>query len=282
MANPWYAFYPGDYGRDTAHLSMAEDGAYRRLLDHVYSTEGSIPRGFDQIFRICRAFTKEEQNAARSVLSQFFTEESDGWHNARADRQLAKLAERQAKLSDGARKTNEKRWGRLSPSDSLAESPSDSPSDSLGDRIPEPEPQPQPEPEAQPEKAKVRALRAPAFTPPSLEEVTAYCQERGNLVDPQRWLDHYMANGWMVGRNHMKDWRAAIRKWEKNGYERHGKSEGHREKQPTRQVERFNHNLAEIDRAFGAELGEAGGPGSPGQTPRVGARDTCLLEDKIG
>lgn len=56
------------------------------------------------------------------------------------------------------------------------------------------------------------------FTPPTLEQVKAYCQERNNNVDPQRWLDHYTSNGWKVGRNPMKDWKAAVRTWERSGY----------------------------------------------------------------
>jgi predicted phage replisome organizer len=53
------------------------------------------------------------------------------------------------------------------------------------------------------------------FAPPTLEEVKAYCQERGNSVDPERWYDFYQSKGWMVGRNKMKDWKAAVRTWEK-------------------------------------------------------------------
>ena len=53
------------------------------------------------------------------------------------------------------------------------------------------------------------------FTQPTLEEVTAYCEERGNSVDPQRFIDYYTANGWKVGKNPMKDWRAAVRTWER-------------------------------------------------------------------
>jgi uncharacterized protein YdaU (DUF1376 family) len=52
------------------------------------------------------------------------------------------------------------------------------------------------------------------FVKPTLEEVTAYCLERNKGVNPQKWIDHYESNGWMVGRVHMKDWRAAVRKWE--------------------------------------------------------------------
>lgn len=54
------------------------------------------------------------------------------------------------------------------------------------------------------------------FIPPLLEEVKTYCEERAKGVDPERWYDHYTANGWMVGKTKMKDWKAAVRTWEKN------------------------------------------------------------------
>lgn len=53
------------------------------------------------------------------------------------------------------------------------------------------------------------------FTPPTVEEVRAYCQERNNGIDPQRFVDFYTANGWTQGRGKpIKDWRAAVRTWE--------------------------------------------------------------------
>src|SRR3990167_9037775 len=52
------------------------------------------------------------------------------------------------------------------------------------------------------------------FTPPSFEEVSQYCLERGNGVDPKKWHDFYSAKGWMIGKNKMKDWKAAVRTWE--------------------------------------------------------------------
>ena len=52
------------------------------------------------------------------------------------------------------------------------------------------------------------------FTPPTVDEVRAYCQDRQNGVDPQRFVDYYSSNGWMVGRNKMKDRKAAVRTWE--------------------------------------------------------------------
>lgn len=55
------------------------------------------------------------------------------------------------------------------------------------------------------------------FIPPSREEVQAYCLERKNNVDAERFIDYYTSNGWMVGKNKMKDWKASVRTWERNG-----------------------------------------------------------------
>jgi len=52
------------------------------------------------------------------------------------------------------------------------------------------------------------------FAPPSVEEVGAYCLERGNGIDPSAFIDHYAANGWMRGKNKIKDWKACVRTWE--------------------------------------------------------------------
>lgn len=55
------------------------------------------------------------------------------------------------------------------------------------------------------------------FTPPTAEEVKAYCAERGNNVDPERFVDFYTANGWTQGRGKpIKDWRACVRTWERS------------------------------------------------------------------
>lgn len=59
------------------------------------------------------------------------------------------------------------------------------------------------------------------FTPPTLDEVKAYCRERRNAVDPERFVDFYAAKGWMVGKNRMKDWQAAVRTWEKSDKPQH-------------------------------------------------------------
>ena len=58
--------------------------------------------------------------------------------------------------------------------------------------------------------------RASRFTPPTVDEVRDYCQERGNSVDPERFVDFYASKGWLVGKTKMRDWRAAVRSWERS------------------------------------------------------------------
>lgn len=56
------------------------------------------------------------------------------------------------------------------------------------------------------------------FIKPTVEEVRSYCNERKNCVNAEKFVDYYESNGWKVGKNPMKDWKAAVRTWEKNGY----------------------------------------------------------------
>jgi uncharacterized protein YdaU (DUF1376 family) len=89
----WYSFYPADYARDTAHLTMVEHGAYRLLLDHCYMTGNPLPANEMHLHRICRAFAAEEQNALHAVLHQFFTLTDEGWIHERVQSELAKSGE---------------------------------------------------------------------------------------------------------------------------------------------------------------------------------------------
>lgn len=54
------------------------------------------------------------------------------------------------------------------------------------------------------------------IVPPKIEWVVEYCNERKNNVIPQKWYDFYQSKNWMIGKNKMKDWQAAVRTWEQN------------------------------------------------------------------
>lgn len=69
--------------------------------------------------------------------------------------------------------------------------------------------------EKEPEPKQMPARQKPRFSPPTVEEVRAYCQERKNGVDPERFVDFYTAKGWKIGKNSMVDWKCAVRNWER-------------------------------------------------------------------
>lgn len=63
-------------------------------------------------------------------------------------------------------------------------------------------------------KSKTNINRERNFVPPTLDEVKAYCNEKGYKVNPERFVAFYASKGWKVGNQSMKDWRAAVVSWE--------------------------------------------------------------------
>ena len=64
------------------------------------------------------------------------------------------------------------------------------------------------------------------FIPPTLEDVSGYCQEKGYRIDPERFIDYYTSNGWKVGKNKMKDWKSAVRNWARGSKKKDGDGNG--------------------------------------------------------
>jgi len=99
----WYPHFMSDYDRDTQHLSLTENGAYQRLLNYYYDKQSPLPIDNGALFRISRAFTPDEQAAVQVVVEQFFTLEADGWHQKRADEEIAKAKKISAAKAKAAR-----------------------------------------------------------------------------------------------------------------------------------------------------------------------------------
>lgn len=72
-----------------------------------------------------------------------------------------------------------------------------------------------------------REKNASRFTPPQVEEVKQYCVERGNGIDAEAFIDYYTARGWKIGSQLMKDWKAAVRTWERRNFKDTHKEEVH-------------------------------------------------------
>lgn len=225
---PSFQFYPADWLRDpVSGCSLAAQGLWLRLMFLMHDSErygylcqNGLPIPPEQLARRVGC-QPDEFNALLAEL------ESAGIPGCTKDsiiysRRMVRDAEERVRDADRKRKSyrsNEKKSNKTISGDSpgnlrrfsgdshTPSSSSSSSSSSLGEVSP-----------------KTPRERAPPnrFVKPTPEEINAYCQERGNSVDAQQFFDHYEANGWKVGKASMKDWRAAVRTWEKNGI-RNGK-----------------------------------------------------------
>lgn len=136
----FYKRYVGDIQRDTGHLSLAEFGAYDRLLDHYYATEMPLPADIDACCRIARAMTKDERKSVINILSQYFHLTEQGYVQKRADKEIAeaKPAMVAARLNGikGGRPKKDKKETQEKPNGFSENNPSETQRESS----PEPEP----------------------------------------------------------------------------------------------------------------------------------------------
>lgn len=102
----YYPHHIGDHSRDTAHLSLIEEGVYRRMLDLYYANELPLQSDLTALCRVLRARTEDERAAVQTVLAEFFTAFPEGYRHKRCDEELAKLLEKSAK----ARASINARW----------------------------------------------------------------------------------------------------------------------------------------------------------------------------
>lgn len=86
------------------------------------------------------------------------------------------------------------------------------------------------------------------FVKPSVQEIADYCRERMNDVDADTFYNFYEAKGWVVGKSPMKDWKAAVRTWEKRP------SSSQPQFRPAQKESVLSHNLKVMDQMFGTNL----------------------------
>jgi uncharacterized protein YdaU (DUF1376 family) len=193
----YYQHHIGDFNNATRHLNRVERSVYRDLLDLYYETE--MPLQCDRIALARRALVKgiDELAAMDVVLDEFFTLEADGYHHERCDEELAAVYAK----SDKARLSAEKRWAKHR--NKKAKNANAMRTHSEGNATQDPLPS-----------------TNTTTTRPTVDQVAEYVKTRSIKINPQSFVDYYTANGWKVGRNAMKDWKAAVRTWEKNENER--------------------------------------------------------------
>lgn len=213
MADPYFPIYPGDYLRDTRGLSLDEHGAYFLLLMNYYAEEG-IPSDKDRLYRTCGALTPKDQAAVDHIVGKYFPIIKGRFTNKRADEEIEK---RKRYIEMQTRKSALAVEFRKKPADTPADIPVGHPRDDPGACISSPSPSLSLDPSSK-DQSQSRVIRPGngRFTLPTIEQVSEYCKARNNHVDPVKFHAHYTANGWRVGKNPMKNWKAAVVTWERS------------------------------------------------------------------
>lgn len=210
-AVPYMKFYIGDYLGDTQHLTTFQHGAYLLLIMAYWQRRGPLPNDDEKLARIVGCASADWLQCKSDVLA-FFDIEDGLLYHGRIERELESVAD----ISEKRRGAAYKKWNTLHQPDAIAkqEQSNGNAIDMLShihshSHIHSSNIEP---------KEREEADKPPrqTFVKPSFDEIKAYCKERSNTVDPQRFIDFYESKGWMIGKNKMKDWRAAVRTWERS------------------------------------------------------------------
>ena len=208
----------GDYHKKAGRLNMLQHGAYNQLIDSCYDRE-RFPTEEEAIDWVW-ASTTDEVEAVKFVLAKFFVDESGVFVQKRIKSDLAqyhKNADTNKRIAiDREAKRKNKSTNRVQVVDGAPQTNN------------EPPPNHKPlttnqEPLTNLGIGKVSAKPKPRqqFVRPELMEVYEYLVTRGinqsvARVEAEKFGDHYSSNGWKVGKNPMKDWKASVRNWTKN------------------------------------------------------------------
>lgn len=194
--NPAFQWYPNDYLRDTRILSLPSRGAWADMLNYMWYAEdrGVLIGTHDQFARMLSCSPEE----IKQVINELSTTKIADVTNGNG---IVTVINRRMYREERERKSTRFRVQKFRNAQSNATSNDDiTPPSSTSS------------------STSIKNIYKGKFIKPSLEEIIIYCQERKNQINPQTFLDHYESNGWMVGKNKMKDWKAAIRTWERNNY----------------------------------------------------------------
>ena len=210
-ALPYIQLYVADYLADTMHLTTEENGAYLLIIMNYWQTgKPLIPNRLASITRM----HPDKWGAIEGTIKEFFTTNENGhWVHDRIEDDLHKVLSKSIKASRAGRKSAEKRALQATEKHkNLNERSTDVPktlqrkgnhTDTNTDTYTNTDTVDQ----------KIRRFKKPSF-----QELSDYCLSKKLDLDINHFIDYYESNGWMVGRNKMKDWKASVRNWAKRNY----------------------------------------------------------------
>lgn len=185
----------------TAHLDRLERSVFRDLIDLYYSTEKPLTANSAVLEKRLTLKTNEEKIALNAVLEEFFTLSLDSqrYHLERCD---SDIVAHQARLNTA--RANGKRGGRPKAS-----------TKSKATVAPLPEQNQQKQQNLIPAEKRVEPVKTGRFSPPSLREITEHFVKNGIhcTSEPEKFFNFYESKNWYVGKNKMKNWKAAVAGW---------------------------------------------------------------------
>lgn len=187
-------------------LGMEGYGIYWMLVE-VLREQPDYTYPVELLSALARRYntTHEKVKAVVSVYGLFTVKDNRIFFSESLNRRMCILEEKRLRRSNAGKLGNEARWG-VSQTDRNAITMR---SQFIASKVKESK-------EEKKESIKKDAAERRAFVAPSLDELRAYIAEKSlNNVDAERFIDHYAANGWRAGKNPMKDWRAAVRNWDR-------------------------------------------------------------------
>lgn len=178
--DPAFLFYSSDFLTGTLLMSMEQKGKFITLLC-IQHQKGHLSE--KDMLHICGSYDED-------VFTKFQKDEQGKFYNIRLEEEVDK---RKA-YSESRRNNRKKKEDMNNTSSSYVEHMEN-------------------ENEIEDIDIKKKVAR---FQKPTIEQLKEYMREQGMNDISENWLNHYEANGWMVGKNKMKDWKASVRTWKTN------------------------------------------------------------------
>lgn len=193
----------------TRHLTRVERSVYRDLIELYYDSEQPLTSDEKRLQRLVIANTDEEKEALIFVLNEYFELKNDAYHHEYCDKEIEKYKKQLEAKSAAGKASAAKRKQSANKKTTKNNSRSTGVKQPLNDCSTNQEPRTNNQEPI--DKGKTRKAR---FSPPDPDQVKNYFREKGVLeAEAIRFHSYYTSNGWMVGKNKMKDWQAAARGW---------------------------------------------------------------------
>ena len=214
-----------------AEYGIAGFGLYWYIVEMMYDNEGYLPR--EQYKSIAFALHTDANLVSNVLQSELFcySEEKDSYYSERIIKELSHMQD----VSEQRRNSVNSRWKKYNSITNVVQNCTDKDKDKdkdkdIRDNTDNSKDQSLPILSMDfdlPAEDPVPKKKSSRFIKPTYQEVKNYCNERENNINPEAFIDFYESKGWKVGNQPMKDWKAAVRTWEKKE-NRYGNSNNHR------------------------------------------------------